>query len=286
MSELLKNKIQNHEVLPPPGVWKNIASELMDTNNYLNVSRKMYDFELTPPASAWSNITESLKDTATDRGIAPVKRMNSLFAAAAVFVGVILLGSLFFLNNNNLPEKNMSSILDAIGKPDLKPINLSASIKVLNHPPIQPSRPQQFAINTETENRINDYEIHYSRPLRKVAINASFTSPAGISVTTKPIYNKNGQIIFYPKIVLSDDGEHIDITAPNGQQTRISSKFMNVLLYMNGNNDPEYKDSEAWQKKFEELRNKIMQHSFIPSSTNFLDIIELKDLLTKDGIVD
>jgi hypothetical protein len=128
---------------------------------------------------------------------------------------------------------------------------------------------------------------HFRRPLRKVPIKAAFTGMESISIAARPILDARGQVIFYPKIVLSDDGQHIDITAPNGQQTRISSKFINVLLYLNTNEAESYDDdsleSEMWQKKFDEWRTTIMQNSFIPSSTNFFDIMELKELVTKDS---
>jgi hypothetical protein len=80
---------------------------------------------------------------------------------------------------------------------------------------------------------------------------------------------------------------YISVTGPNGEQTRISTKFANYLMYLNkdGGDNEEYIDylirnSNFWKTRFEQWRNKILQQaSFIPSSTNFFDIIELKELL-------
>lgn len=283
MSDQLKHRLQNHEILPPQGAWNTIASELQEANTFLPVSRKMYDFELAPPEAAWLQIAASLKQDDGDARKAPVKRMNSLFlklAAAAVLTGVIILGSLFLLRNTDGSKKQIASNIKDGLKQNLKSINLAASIRSLSPPPIPNSQRPQYLSSIENDDQFNDFTA--SRPLRKVAINDYFTEPQSISVPAKPIFNKNGQPIIYPKIVLSDDGEHIDITAPNGQQTRVSAKFVNVLLYMNANHEGDYSESDTWQKQFEEWRKKILQNNFIPSSTNYLDILELKELLTKD----
>lgn len=84
---------------------------------------------------------------------------------------------------------------------------------------------------------------------------------------------------------------YISVTGPNGQQTKISSKFVNVLLYMNNDSNIEqfegyfsktFLESLVWKSKFQDWRNKILQTSLIPSADNFMDILELKDLIVKD----
>jgi hypothetical protein len=76
---------------------------------------------------------------------------------------------------------------------------------------------------------------------------------------------------------------------PNGETTRISAKFANVIRYLNGDTEEptEYldnviRDSDTWKKRFQEWRSKIRESSFIPSTANFMDILSFKDLLEQD----
>ena len=76
------------------------------------------------------------------------------------------------------------------------------------------------------------------------------------------------------------------IAGPDGQMTRISSKFANVIRFLNanGNDTEEYldrviKEGGLWKQRFKEWRQKILDSHFIPSSSNFLDIMEFRELL-------
>jgi hypothetical protein len=291
MSEQLKHKIHNYEVDPPAAVWKNLASELNNTNDYLPVSKKMFDYEVNPPSSAWINISEALKKGEGIQGVIPARRINPLifkFGVAAVFIGIIILGSLFLINDNSTPRKQIADNLkNPSGSSKKKHIWLDPSITTATL--LNAASAISSLKEAETYANIPDIENDgyvSSRPLHNVPIKASFTVE-NISIPARPILDSRGEVILYPKIVMSEDGEHIEITAPNGQQTRISSKFINVLLYLNGDQEVPYVNSpverEIWQKKFDDWRNKIMQNSFIPSSSNFFDIMELKELLTKDN---
>jgi hypothetical protein len=250
----------------------------------------MYDYEVEPPVSAWQQISASLKQSGDNSRVVPVRSIKPLiwkFAIAAIFLGVVILSSLFLINSNSVKKEVAGNFNNQSKDPKKKHIWLDPSITagtLMDAAAALSSYKEPETYSTTVNSKEGVYE--YRRPLRKVPISASFTGMENISVEARPILDSRGEIIFYPKIVMSDDGQHIDITAPNGQQTRISSKFMNVLLYMNANEAESYDDaaleSEMWQKKFEEWRNKILQNSFIPSSSNFFDIMELKELLTKD----
>src|SRR4051812_10062850 len=106
MSDHLKNKISNYEVLPPDGTWNNIAAELHESNELLPLAKRMYDYEVSPPTSAWKNISAILINGTNPVASVPVKSMNSLvvkITAAAAVIGVILIGSLFLLQPATSP---------------------------------------------------------------------------------------------------------------------------------------------------------------------------------------
>jgi len=75
MSSELKNKILNHQVTPPAGVWDKIAAELDDSLLQHQFPGKLYDAEVTAPSGVWNKIEASLSDEQTPietkRRIAP-----------------------------------------------------------------------------------------------------------------------------------------------------------------------------------------------------------------------
>ena len=113
-----------------------------------------------------------------------------------------------------------------------------------------------------------------------------------IMIAAKPIRNANGEIIQNTQMKINhDDKQYISITGPNGQQTKISSKFLHLLLFINDDSDIDQVDgyfdknfleSLIWKSRFQEWRNEIINTSFVPSLANFMDILEFKDLITKD----
>src|SRR5688500_5604891 len=115
MSDLLKNKFSNFEVSPPAEAWNNISAELNEHRSFLPLAEKMYNYEVQAPANAWSNITLLLKTEAKP----PVRNMRTLFvklAAAAVILGVILVTSLYFIQQQEKTEQ-------AVAEKEDKPVN-------------------------------------------------------------------------------------------------------------------------------------------------------------------
>ena len=282
MSDLLKNKISGYEVQPPADVWKNIASELNESKTFQPLSEKIYHYEVPPPANSWSNISSLLQKEVK----APVK-MGRLFmklAAAAVLIGLILMSSLYFIHQQtSIGGKNVASLPDQPSPTNIE--SPSPQDQPLPDRKITSSLPTiSFTMNREKPVARNRYPAR-RRVLTAAAITdhsfALNSETNNIVINSSLIRNESGDVIQDPFIITGgDNDEYISVTGPNGQQTRISAKFANVLLYLNGNE--QMKDAE-WQKKFQEWRRKIMQTSFIPSSNNFLDILELKDFILKDN---
>lgn len=101
MSELLKEKLSNYEVSPPPVVWESIHQELEESNALSRLSNKMYNYEVEPPALAWQTITQGISEVIPVHQI-PVKSISRKFyriAAAAAVLGVVLAGSFYLFNN-------------------------------------------------------------------------------------------------------------------------------------------------------------------------------------------
>lgn len=103
-----------------------------------------------------------------------------------------------------------------------------------------------------------------------------------VTVSAPPIRDEEGNLIMDIQVI-SDPGQpYIVVTSPNGDQTRISRKFLHYLSYLNG--DYSYADmnseGQQWKTRFEEWRNELLKEaSFIPTANNFFDIFQLKELI-------
>ncbi|MHA4847674.1 hypothetical protein ACX0G7_26140 [Flavitalea antarctica] len=110
-------------------------------------------------------------------------------------------------------------------------------------------------------------------------------SEKDIVIPNEPIRDNNGNIIMDEKLVSAPDVNYVTVTGPNGEQTKISKKFLHALSYMNAVSDDDHlgialQESSMWKWLFKEWRQKLLnQPTFIPSTTNFLDIMELKEIL-------
>lgn len=62
MSSGLSHKMYNYELLPPTGVWENIAAELDEVELSKNLSSKLYNVQVFAPAVVWESIALELDD--------------------------------------------------------------------------------------------------------------------------------------------------------------------------------------------------------------------------------
>ena len=255
---------------------------------------------LEAPAQAWQNIAAMLDERKEPAKIIPLFTRKQM-AAAAIVIGLLITGAwLFrgyiFTDNNTIgttsikeafPITANKSNADDVVKTD----ELSSSIAqiVPRKVRVKPSLPiaEQVAMITaglfETEELMN-----FSEPRIISTQNFHVVDATDEAFVTAPlIRDANGKIIMDFSLITSGSGNYFNVTGPNGEQTRISSKFANLLAYLNNSNNEreEYLDflfrrNTAWKEIFEEWRIKILQQgSFAPSGFTFFDILELKDLI-------
>lgn len=299
MPEQLKNKLFNFEAPPPPGVWKNIAGELAESNELLPLSKKMYDFEVSPPVASWKAISILLNNShvTADQplgGNIP-RRLNPVMAAAAI-LGILLMGSIYIIYNNS-SRKQVLDVQKNLAKGEKKNQLTEPSIVAPNQDIARLEEKPNPALAAISSDYIRKEKKNYSgvnsRSLRNaiVKIAHAFVTEPPITIAAKPIRNEKGDIIQDMRVVNAGGDKYINVTGPNGEQTRISAKFMNLLLYLNGDSDVEdfdgyfdknFLESLIWKSRFEDWRKKIIETSISPSSTNFMDILEFKDLIMKD----
>jgi hypothetical protein len=288
MSEHLKHKMYEHEVAPPGKVWNAIENELDGNASFSALADKVYSYEAAPPANAWGNILATLEQEAPApqvpvRSIAP-KRFPGWMAAAAIVI-LLFTGSYFFFNAGNREnnaralassntttntdeQKNTSSLAPGSNKPAVDKLKATVHSYYTSY-----SRKKTTTGNKERPLRCS--HIKETNPIADELV---------ISVHSGQILGESGEPIQDMSVVNPSNHKYISITAPNGQQTKISSKLAIAMPYVSilgqGDNiNQQTESSSAWIQLIQGWRNKIMQSAFIPSSSNFLDILEFSELI-------
>src|SRR5688572_24183520 len=93
-----KNKLFNHEVLPPASVWEKIAGRL-DAEFYPadhRLSSRMEKMEVAPPPGSFERILSELPQPAPVRTLKPAYRR---IAVAAAVAAAIALTTTYFFNS-------------------------------------------------------------------------------------------------------------------------------------------------------------------------------------------
>jgi hypothetical protein len=286
---VLAGKLYNYEETPPINEWKAIEARLADDGNFAGLAQKLNEYEADPPAPRWTQIASTL-DQLNEETIAapviPITRRLFKYAVAALLAGLLIGG--WFMYNNYSPHNAVADV-----KPHA-PATLPAIPQQAN--PVLPAEKQSadpgnlsaFAgdLFPKKQSPIVTTSNAQERPLSAAVIAAPNNQIAGtININFPPLLDKSGALI-QDIDHLTTNSNYLVVAGPNGQLTRISAKFANMIRYLNGTDDDtvEYldkviKESSIWKKRFQEWRSKISQSSYIPSSTNFLDIVELKELI-------
>ncbi len=296
------DRMNNFEATPPSHSWQNIITRLDDDKQYDAVATRLSNFDTTPPPFIWNNIAENLhesKEEKTEENVITIRiRKNIYRLAAAAIMSGLFIGAWILINKNVAKNdvvktknilKPVSPVIQKKDKPEQeKDTNSSNDDVAVNN---QHLSDQSLSLHdrqhTNTKNTSDaSASSNSSEPVLKHAIVNDLLAyqEKPIVISSAPILDNYGNVIRDMDVLTTSN--YIMVTGPNGQATRMSSKFANVVRYLNGSSDQpeEYidrviKESNTWKKRFQEWRDKISKSSYIPSSANFLDIIEFKDLI-------
>ena len=305
MSANTSHILQHLEVPPPPGAWDAISAQLDAEYDAAEtvIAHKLYEAAIMPPAAAWEQISLAI-NVAESNPATPAKVIRFPFykvAVAAALLAVVSYVTWSFLGSNT----------DTVAQSGDTPVAPAAVGPTPNNDPEITAKPSMPAIDASiagsrrttlniARRTINesiaqadyitgtdipeatDQDIRYTgtNDIHAVAT----TSRRGIKGPA--IRDASGNLVMDQVLVTGGTNTYVIITCPNGEQTRISAKFLPLLNYMNSDIDPaEYldamvRDNFLWKMRFHAWRSKLMQQAdFVPTAGNFFDIIELKELL-------
>jgi hypothetical protein len=318
------HKIQHHQTTPPEGVWKDIASQLdaLDSATPLTLSeklqayeaappdtvfnnifnkldaviketppayvKKIYEYKAAPPATAWDNIKALLdKPAAKIINFEAVKSNRKLLyirmAAAAAVTGIIVM-TIFLSKQKPAP---VTEEIVAVKAPKESATTANTGIDTM---------PPAVAEFNEKKNDVKE-PIAY-RPTHKIkkqqeqALPTYTTGNTVIALAENPaaankekLQNTSGETPMDIGL-MNTPNTYLSITGPDGQSVKVSSKFSNLLGYLNGNNEGTLEnldiiisESAKWRATFAAWRDKMTNNALAPTPFNFMDIIELSKVL-------
>ena len=276
MTPNFAHKLLNAEIAPPESVWEKIATGL-DKSEGSGFVTKVAEASVEPPASVWQRVADAISTPQLARRT-PIGRNWVKWAAAAVVVGLIVVIG-FNLFKPDIPQsvtsadqaqpKNETNVTPSAGN------NTNDASSGGATSPLDPNKtladnngsliPRRGSSRdrTPTKNPVRHASIESVEIEKQDVLSSEGEPRVSNNVSSTP-----ANIIPAP--------EYFVVTAPNGEKVRISSKFSDAVASLYGGDNVDY----YWKWRFDSWKSKLMTNpSFIPSAGNFLDIVELKDML-------
>jgi hypothetical protein len=301
MAGSLQQRLQQHAEVPPAGAWNRIAARLDDEYSAQDakLSQKLEHASVEPPLHIWTNIAQELAPATVAPGTRVVPMIVRRTAYAAAVALLLIAASVYFIWPVSRETRQTPALSEVRPAPEKKVSDSAAperaatilqdttadSRSLANNAPETRTR---TPVRTETRANADAQPVTYEPEADYIEEAAYVFTPQPvrsvqqISVSAPPIRDSRGNIIMDLDVIREPGQPYITVTGPNGNQTRISTKFLNCLRYINGNISFSEMDRDAAEcrTKFDHWRKKLLtEAAFMPSSDNFFDIFEMKEMI-------
>jgi hypothetical protein len=311
MSEELKKKLFNYEVIPPVNAWARIADALEEETN-AEFPHKLYNAEIAPPRDAWDTIMSTLESVSNEQYPAklyqlevapPVDAWETIsgalnaepsvpaipsrrkiipiirYAVAASLIAFVTFG-VFKLLNQKASDSNIAGntvvpqkTSPAAVQPPSQQTPSQQSVPVLSN-----NLPKETIASTRSKAGVK----------RKIATSEAEGGEAFAYMTQTPdnvAYAANsGSASDFQQAslrgdvpgncpLIADADRYLNFMNPDGSLVRISKKLADAMgcCYNNGTSD-EYQQCQEQMKRW---RDKLSQSSSAPSADNFMDVLDI-----------
>jgi len=278
MDDRIQYKLFNLEVAPPENAWDNIESALNNEKAKTLIYR-FNQYAVIPPADIWEKIESELSGKSAPRGrVFPINLRK--LAAAAVIIGLISTASWFYLQGGKVDSMSSKSATAALVVPGIsdspgqgfKPSNPNASPamqveQITTAAPVIRLSKTNESISGDYKSKERNYSSH--------DLQSNSTGDQPIFINAPAILGKDGRPVIDYQLLVSNDKNYVTVTSPNGQQTKISAKFLPILSYLAGHSSSSL-DTHEWKARIEQWKKRLLEDpDFIPAAGNFLDLPEL-----------
>jgi hypothetical protein len=276
----LKDKMYYYEVTPPANAWGKINSTLDELKTTGRLSTKLYNLEAAPPAQVWEKIhtaleAEPVKKPPAARPLYPLFRYA---AAAAFFIGIIVLGAIKF-SGKKTGEKGVAKENIVLPKEaESLPVTHTSAGDMSTAITQQQRDDAALEASKKTFAKM-DMSEHNKRELRQ----ALMMTPVNLISSGNPEKN-------YPEVCFPDElrailankpmptintaDRYIILMTPDGNIIRMSKKWADLLCCVSGEDE-----DEVCQDQLKKWRQQIAGSSLAPSPANFMDILSMVESL-------
>ena len=265
------HRILNAEIPPPSSAWDKIAAAL-DKSQQPGFIDKLSNASIDPPASAWNNIAATLDGTRIERRAGVIPSWMK-WSAAALVAGLVVLSATYFFNGRSSDSRMAAG--STPNEKSVKPSNQNAEQGTTSNSKLAEnnvSSSEAHVVTTNDKER-RARRTQVSIPVRHAVIEPPEQQSIDPGNESQPSISDNVSPAAAKYIPAPD---YYVVTAPNGERTRISTKFSDAVVSLMGGDNVDY----LWKSKFDNWKTKLISSpSFIPAAGNFLDIAELKDLI-------
>ena len=282
MTENLQYRLYNASIEPPVDAWPKIAGQL-DQTAQEHLAHTLQEAELEPPADAWKNIAAAL-DADARPNVIHINRTWKKWAVAAVAASIIIIAGIIYLRPAQPAVDGTASTTEPQRDSNLITNTTPQSKKVSEQDKgQQQTQTSNTVVTVNNGPRMLAFTSNTTTPIRYAHVDGagSGADNNNDNVRIEEAIDQNPSI--HPGAYISRK-EYLTVAAPNGQPAKISAKFTDAVGFIFNNEPTENLDmairSFSWQQRFRNWSNKLMSNAaFIPAATNFLDIVELEELL-------
>ncbi|MCZ2459632.1 MAG: hypothetical protein LC128_08385 [Chitinophagales bacterium] len=284
MSDQLRNKMYDHEVTPPQGVWEKIAAELNEQKENSSLTSKLYNLEVTPPPSAWEQIKIELeKDEkpiiSGSQNVIHILR----YAAAILILALMAFGAVRFLRNSYQKKeiatnKNLPYQKDSIRPSEKDTGSTSFDLNEFNE--TNDDQALEESKHTIAKNNL-------SPELKRKLANENFRFIPAHYINDQENTGISYLTLSYSDILRSMFGigpspedisdRYIMLKDSDGNFFRVSKKLSDLICCISG----EEQDADC-KDKLQRWREKIASSPLAPTPGNFMDILSLISSLQND----
>ena len=279
MNSELQKRLYEMEVMPPATVWEKLSINIDEINADNPIAKKVLDAALAPPGSAWENISIAIgieeKKEPDKRGVViNFKR----FAAAAVFIGVVITAWIVFRNNKK--NDTLAGVKTGIETKTTTDTNSNNKTKVENiQQPDLSSGTSIGATNPETISNSKRNKSGITRNNRIYAASQTSNVQYAALNNETPGGNSFGESIDDLSLVTSDQNYFTMVNA-NGRLVKIPAQFANLAPHLQNKPISEdyyevmFGEGAYWKETLNEWRRKVASLP-VSSGDAFTSFIEL-----------
>ena len=277
----LRDKMYNYEVTPPANSWEKIKLALNEEAN--EFPEKLRQYEVKPPVRVWEKINSELNaeqnipvrkpDSYRVRRISPVLKYA---AAAVLLIGLITFGVMKFSSKtsgeNEFAEKGNKILPKDSSTLPKTEFNTSETTSTITD---QQRDDAALEESKKTYAKLDLSETN-KRELRKALIKP-------VSLISSESSDDNYPEVCFPDYIrkilanspmINTADRYIMLMTPDGNIIRVSKKWADLVCCVSGEDE-----ADECKDQLSKWRQKLATSSVAPSPANFMDILNMVELL-------